>query len=110
MHLVFVAGTALHVNIHTVRDTPQHPARTNHRMEQAAVLMLVWPSAIKPAQHHHRQKQTGALLNTLPLLLPPLLVVFAAAHRQKLHADPLQSSANGCLIDDLCEQEGRGDA
>lgn len=40
-----------------------------------------------------------------------LLVVFAAAHRQKLRADPLQSPANGCLIDDLCErEEGVGDA
>lgn len=32
-----------------------------------------------------------------------LLLTFAAAHRQKLPADPLQSPANGCLVDDLCE-------
>lgn len=113
-HLVVVAGSACgasssalpHSNC-SVHNILQGPAQC---MEQTPVLMLVRPSAVKPEQLSTIASSRLELLSTHRVLLL-LLVVFAAAHRQKLRADPLQSPANGCLIDDLCEREaGVGDA
>lgn len=114
-HLVVVAGSARraspsalpHSNC-SVHNILQGPAQC---MEQTPVLMLVRPSAVKPDQLSTVARSGLELLSTHRVLLLLLLVVFAAAHRQKLRADPLQSPANGCLIDDLCErEEGVGDA